>query len=452
MLVFISDLHFTDGTSGETITDRAFRVFRERFRDMIYDASWREDGKYKPIEQVDLVLLGDIFDVIRSSKWLKGEVRPWDNPKSTKFINRIGGITDSILEHNKKSLACLKSFQNPKIMTIPKARDGKPLKVSKDSDAPNRIPVQVNIHYMAGNHDWFFHLEAPAYDIIRKKIVKAVGLANNPKKPFPHHQYENNDLHELFRKHKVAARHGDIFDPFNYDGERDASSLGDAIVIELLNRFPSEVKKQMKGQLPQKCIKGLKEIDNIRPLMIVPVWINGLLRRTCTDSQQRKIKKIWDELADQFLKIQFVKDHDTWYQFDDLVDKLRLALLFSRGASMSTLSRFMTWLNKLGQGKKKSDYKNAFSEPDFKNRSSRYIVYGHSHRHEIVPLDSCKLNGEQFDQMYINTGTWRQVHELARQNPKEEEFMGFKVMTYVAVYNDNQRGGQTFETWSGSLG
>jgi hypothetical protein len=60
MLVIISDLHLTDGTSGETIKTGAFRTFRERIRDLAYDASWRSDEKYAPIECVDLVLLGDV--------------------------------------------------------------------------------------------------------------------------------------------------------------------------------------------------------------------------------------------------------------------------------------------------------------------------------------------------------------------------------------------------------
>ncbi|MDA2927107.1 hypothetical protein MYX78_07730 [Acidobacteria bacterium AH-259-G07] len=55
MLVIISDLHLTDGTSGETIRAGAFRAFRERLRDLAYDASWRADGKYKPIKELDLV-------------------------------------------------------------------------------------------------------------------------------------------------------------------------------------------------------------------------------------------------------------------------------------------------------------------------------------------------------------------------------------------------------------
>jgi len=44
MLIIISDLHLTDGTSGETIKEGAFFLLRERLFSLAYDASWRAPG------------------------------------------------------------------------------------------------------------------------------------------------------------------------------------------------------------------------------------------------------------------------------------------------------------------------------------------------------------------------------------------------------------------------
>jgi hypothetical protein len=55
VLVIISDLHLTDSTSGETIRAGAFRAFRESLRELAYDASWRSEQKYVPVEGIDLV-------------------------------------------------------------------------------------------------------------------------------------------------------------------------------------------------------------------------------------------------------------------------------------------------------------------------------------------------------------------------------------------------------------
>ena len=118
MLVIISDLHLTDGTSGEIIDEKAFRVFRNRVSDMAYDASWRKSGEnsdkssgyYKPIEEINILLLGDIVDMIRSEKWNQEEENnmPWTKDRGDAFYARLSGITEGILENNKKSFAILR--------------------------------------------------------------------------------------------------------------------------------------------------------------------------------------------------------------------------------------------------------------------------------------------------------------------------------------------------------
>jgi hypothetical protein len=52
MLVFISDLHLTDGTSGETINSGAFNKFAYYLENMAVTSKANE---------VEVVLLGDIF-------------------------------------------------------------------------------------------------------------------------------------------------------------------------------------------------------------------------------------------------------------------------------------------------------------------------------------------------------------------------------------------------------
>ena len=461
MLVIISDLHLTDGTSGETIKEGAFRIFRNRLRDLAYDASWRADGRYKPIETLDLLLLGDILDLLRSICWLAeaegapGFARPWDDPQSQPFIDKISAINDAILHNNAASLSVLKNLNDGKTMTIPPAtRAGKPAKVDWEPDAPKRAPVEVRLHYMVGNHDWFYHLPGAAYHQIRQKVVEAMGLSNPPTEPFPHEPAESTTIQTLCAFHQVFVRHGDIYDPYSYEEKagRDAPSLSDAIVVELVNRFPSEVALRMGHELPQACLAGLKELDNVRPMFVAPIWINSLLRRTCDNPAQiRKVKDIWDELADHFLEIPFVRERDTLSPFDD-VDRLALALKFSKGVSLRVISGLMGWLEGEADSEAATYYRFAIKESAFENRTAQFIVHGHTHHYELVPLDSTQVNGKPFNQMYLNAGTWRPVHELARVNPKEEEFMGYHVMSYLAFFKDDERGGRPFETWSGVLG
>jgi hypothetical protein len=79
------------------------------------------------------------------------------------------------------------------------------------------------------------------------------------------------------------------------------------------------------------------------------------------------------------------------------------------------------------------------------------VVHGHTHRYEVVPLDVSMKGKTRFDQLYLNTGTWRCVHEQARSRPADHEFVGYSVMTYAAFFKPDERRGRRFETWSGSL-
>jgi len=117
MLVIISDLHLTDGSLSETVSPGAFSLFAERIREMAVAASWRAEGDYRPIESLDLVLLGDVLDPIRSTRWEDApKVRPWNNPHAPELVERVGRITSDILGHNEESLAVLRAVNTARIV------------------------------------------------------------------------------------------------------------------------------------------------------------------------------------------------------------------------------------------------------------------------------------------------------------------------------------------------
>ena len=452
MLVVVSDLHLTDGTSGETIRASAFGGFKDSLSELIYDASWRKGGKYRPIEEIDIVLLGDILDVIRSAKWLAGTARPWSDVQSQPCVDKISEINAAVLEHNKASLAILKNLANGSFLSLPPAtNDGKPALTAHDKpSAVDRVRVKARMHYLVGNHDWLYHVPGPAYDRIRSQIVDNLGLQNNPALPFPHDPVESGELMDVYRAHRVFARHGDIFDKLNFEEQRNASSIGDAIVVELVNRFPLVVVQELGADLPDACAKGLREIDNVRPLVLVPVWVNGLVWRTCSKPIAEKIKQIWDRLADEFIHLPFVTERLWTSRLFGSVAKLEWALKFSHGVSLGSLSEVANWVAAKVASHEGPFYPNAFSEPAFKSGEADFIVYGHTHHHEIMPLNVVADGSNA--QIYINSGTWRTVHELARLHVSEQEFAGYHVMTYLAFFKDDERNGRKFETWSGTLG
>ena len=70
MLLIVSDLHLTDGTCDATLAPESFYLFAERLRELANRAAWRSDGQFRPLERIDVVLLGDVLDIIRSSRWI----------------------------------------------------------------------------------------------------------------------------------------------------------------------------------------------------------------------------------------------------------------------------------------------------------------------------------------------------------------------------------------------
>ena len=54
--------------------------------------------------------------------------------------------------------------------------------------------------------------------------------------------------------------------------------------------------------------------------------------------------------------------------------------------------------------------------PHMRNDRAQYVVYGHTHQHQIIPLD---LGGtRRLQKICFNTGTWRKVHVRTRCDPK----------------------------------
>ena len=447
MLVIISDLHLTDGSTGNSLPTGAFQLFVERLEDLAVGASWRLDGTYRPIDRLDVVLLGDFLDIIRSARWLQSDVRPWDDPHSPAAVAMISRITADILRQNQESCDILRRLSSDGGLTIPPAN-----RMSQPVYGAEEHAISVSIHYMVGNHDWFLHLPGRAYDALRKTVTDGLGLCHSPDVPFPHDAIESEPLQDVLRRHKVLARHGDLYDPFNFEGDRNASSLGDAIVIELLNRFSAEIEQSLVDELPVSTVLGLREIDNIRPTLLAPVWIDGLLERSCAMPAMRKqVKMVWDRLADRFLNLDFVRQRDTWSPVD-LVDGLQRVLKFSKRLSVGWSSAIVNWIHGIRGSGDGSYYRHALGEQDFRNRRAKYVVYGHTHHAESVPLDASYSEGYVLNQMYFNSGTWRRLHRPTQLAPAEHEFIADDCMTFLAFYHGDERKGRPYETWSGTLG
>ena len=473
MLVIVSDLHLGDGTTADSIPASAFNLFAKRLRQDARFASMR-DGKYHPIEELDVILLGDILDPIHSTGWFyplgdqthtrmtkPGDpdyIRPWSDSHDPKYAPKLLEVTRAILEKNKASTEIMRKLANGEFIDLD-STDGRG---SRERDNQKKIPLKVRFHYMVGNHDWYYHLKGEAFDQIRTEIIEAMGLSNPPS-PFPSdlrklepglpwEADESPDIERLFRLYKVFGRHGDLYDSFNFDREkgRDHPTVGDAFAMEVLSKY-AEALKSIPG-VDVGILKKLSQLTNVRPALATPLWISGQIhslemRDELKDLKQDELKNVWDQLADEFLELDFVRERDKAFQFD-AVDKLQAIVKISKLLSFESLDTLALRLQgKNNSGSDVSFAKYALQEPAFLDNSARYIVYGHTHHHETIPLDYDDIGGNQ---IYFNSGTWHTYFDLARKNPVEKKFIPYKALTYITFYKDQEHDDRNFETWSGA--
>lgn len=453
MLVIASDLHLGDGTTANSIAPGAFHLFSNRLRETAYYASFRKDGTYRPLEDLDLVLLGDILDPLHSTLWLdtvrsdKNYTRPWTDFNSPFFAAKLGQTTQAIINENKESLEILRRCANGETILLPPADPrGQP-----DNNSKERVATKVRVHYMAGNHDWYYHLKGKAFDEIRKTMIQALGLCNSAD-IFPYELSEYPELSDVLQQYKVFAHHGDRYDKFNYNRDigRDHATLGDVFTMDVCNRYPVEVQKRYGDELPPGIVDSLRRITNIRPALAAPLWISGQIKRHAgSPALEADLKEVWDDICEEFLQLDVVRQEDKAFKFD-IVDALQIAIKISNRTSFQTLNEIILWVRDRLSESKRSFAEHALTESAFLDESARFIVYGHTHQHEIVSLNTHGEPPESEDQLYINSGTWHSYFDLAIKEPSEQRFIPYETLTYLTFYKDGEREGRHFETWSGA--
>ena len=145
MLIFISDLHFTDGTAGEhNVPTDAFKIF---FEDISGTTNWLSK-KGSQVEEIKLVFLGDIFDLLRTVKWLDPDIkeseRPWGS--NERMIQRhANAIFDQIIHKNQETFSLLKGtsmrkLKSKDLISISLLSEEEVVLILKESDAVKKGP------------------------------------------------------------------------------------------------------------------------------------------------------------------------------------------------------------------------------------------------------------------------------------------------------------------------
>ncbi len=427
MLVFISDLHFTDGTAGE------HNVKTGAFDGVLQDLAVH--AKKARAEEVKIIFLGDIFDLIRTEKWFDfdEDERPWGSNESKIELN-AESILNDIISKNQSTFDIFKS-----------ERLGE--KYGFDAEL-ERI-------YIPGNHDRLCN----RYESLRAIVRKNLGIKN--KKPD-----ELFDYCYLDPKYNVLARHGNEFDDYNYEGGKDYESfeahtrvpLGDPITTELVAKLPWAIKKRLleeniPGVNVDRIYMNLQEIENVRPLEATIIWLFHQVQiyRNIDEKLKKIVSEVINEVIKEFENLKFVRN---WYEVHDKfspldsADKVQLVLWMLKRLRFDFIDEALSLIDrikKLSIGKD-NHVEAAIREKPFPNVPQFHVVYGHTHEPKQVPLQI--INNTKH--IYLNTGTWRARHRCCQNG---YGFITWKDLTYVIIYNKDESPLKypSFETWSGNL-
>jgi UDP-2,3-diacylglucosamine pyrophosphatase LpxH len=427
MLVFISDLHFIDGTSGShNIKPKAFDYFFDDLNGIINEPK-------NAIQEVVFVFLGDIFDLLRTTYWLTTPVEetPWGQKAKEAALEGHAEAILGAITANSDNQASLKKIKN------------------NFAKIQQKVP-NLQVIYFPGNHDRLIN----QWESLRKKVCGHLSLTQQPDSEFPHFQ--------AFEDYGVFARHGHEYDCYNYEGSKTFNSedyqevpIGDPITTELISRLPFELRRRLDAvTIPadqkDRIVESFQEIDNVRPLGAVVEWLLYQVK-----GKDKWLVDIIEDTVDEVIKhfngLDFVKAwfarHDKWLDPFDEADQIQIALYILEKFKVFSLEKLFSLANKAGVVNLGDPLLEAApDESALMAPNMRYVVYGHTHDPLVVPI---RTRGDQ-GQLYLNTGTWRARYQKA---VRDTSFINWKNMTYLIFYRADERPGREadFETWTGTL-
>ncbi len=424
MLIVISDLHFIDESAG-----------KHNIATMAFKGAFNDIAKYnKKSEEVKLLFLGDIFDLLRTTKWLSipKEERPWGDiqNKGTLIKDHAVEIFDDIIAKNAETLTFLRD------------------------ELPKLFKKEIQKVYIPGNHDRLCNI----YPELRKKVRNTLGLPGGDES-FSH---VYDDM-AYGNKYKVFARHGHEYDPWNYEGttqwnEDDYAQIpiGDLITCEVAARLPFTIMANIGNTIPkdQKVLlkRNLQEVDNVRPFPSILNWIFYQINENpqIKDAINISLAQIADCIQNLPYFNKWCKRHDKLFRFD-MADEVEALIEVFKHFNVTAAETLITIFSKIfGAGNisspDDSDKGLNNAATDFLKRAKnyRFLVMGHTHNPLQMPV---RVTSENLDQVYVNTGTWRKRYIQGTAGG----FVGLKYLTYSTFYSEAENSRQSFETWTGSL-
>jgi UDP-2,3-diacylglucosamine pyrophosphatase LpxH len=219
MKIFLSDLHFSDGKERDDFQ------YHKEFDELVKSSS-------EEFRTIEIILLGDIFDLIRTQKYCEFEGSSLSDEK-IREVKR--NVMAEILENHGSFFETLRHF----------------------AEQPGHT-----FKYVVGNHDFGASLDSTLPEMIREKF----GLLLTPE-----HYYRNEPL-GIWEEH--GHRYDIINNTYNKDGVPITYCLGDRIVVEIVDRFLEKVREEQAEIGVDPAV--INDLDNVRPQSAIGNWLDSI--------------------------------------------------------------------------------------------------------------------------------------------------------------------------------
>jgi UDP-2,3-diacylglucosamine pyrophosphatase LpxH len=433
--VLISDIHCTDCTVGnQTASETDWQLFFEQMEFALRNPG---DKAQVPAEQrIDellLILNGDIVDLIRSSKWAQAGVYPWhrDNPRFEEIVLDI--MLDIVAIHSR---------QRPDHSTQPYSGFFYWMRASLDKLRAQG--VAVTIVPIVGNHDKELQVVPAARQLFYEECLGlsalditdsyrawvAAQLGTRPDERYPclpfyfadaglrllatHGQWRDADNARATPRWRVA--HG--WTPQQWRTEQYQAfsdpCFGDTVAAGMLScfiwRMTQTIDKEMPGA--HRICNLLDEMDLYRPSVSAVVRLLAESRRLSRLNPKAK------GLHGQVLRC-FRDSLVAWMAHDATWDSASGTTWFGLHV-LSFLSRFKWyWLDislmrlmaKAQEPEAEIASRTLFGlpafQPSYRALGLRLHVEGHTHVALEADLQFRKMESGRNNYTYVNLGAWR---------------------------------------------
>jgi UDP-2,3-diacylglucosamine pyrophosphatase LpxH len=450
MLVVVSDIHLSDGSTANNVHGTAFELLSSE----IVAAK-----KAKGATELHLLLLGDIFDLVRTDWWHRNTApadRPW------------GGTLDPATGMNQDSAKIRGQFEQVFARVLAHPCSAAMLDVLNRLPADTQLPVRIS--YVLGNHDRVLINFPSLQQMLRDKLpnvgqlefVNSFRSARYGVQARHGHEWDEN-CHGLEFYNKVLRPKGQPecrrFDPAVYR----VMAIGEVVTAELMSGlvYSADAATPNPSQDFRDFMRDFRDLNNLRPMLDVFLWVEWFARKRLPAYEATlhaamkqalggvlasSVAKRWDAIEPDLLikgdltdRLSFVYNHllgDNFGGFRERVEGLRKV-----GNIVSLLSRDS---DPYLDGAKQEEVWQAQAPSGVP-----YVMYGHTHQPRNVVV-SADLDGGV--KLYVNTGT---MLPLIERTEDRKAFGSLTQMTMVFVYGSDEdtkarRGnGPTIDVWNG---